>query len=120
MNDSTNRCSCYVYCSYKCSRGPVHLIVSLSISCPYLIKFHYFADSSEEGMKHQMKGFYTGPTDNSFLRHENYNFFSDMTYACDKIFVDLRLNLFKDKDLKFKEPYHRGIFLKKEKSHCSC
>ncbi len=34
----------------------VHLILSLSISYPYLIKFHYFADNSQEGIKHQMRG----------------------------------------------------------------
>jgi len=34
----------------------VHLILSLNISYPYLIKFHDFADNSQEGMKHQMKG----------------------------------------------------------------
>jgi hypothetical protein len=34
----------------------VHLILSLSISYPYLIKLHYFADNSQEGMKHQMGG----------------------------------------------------------------
>jgi hypothetical protein len=34
----------------------VHLIPSLSISYPYLIEFHYFADNSQEGMKHQMRG----------------------------------------------------------------
>jgi hypothetical protein len=71
-------------------------------------------------MKNQMKGCYSRPADNSILKHENYNFFSDMTYACKKIFVDLRLNLFNNEDLKFKEPYHMGNFLKKEKSDCSC
>jgi hypothetical protein len=34
----------------------VHLILSLSILYPYLIKFHDFADNSQEGMKHQMMG----------------------------------------------------------------
>jgi len=34
----------------------VHLILSLSISYPYLIKFHDFVDNNQEGMKHQMKG----------------------------------------------------------------
>jgi hypothetical protein len=36
----------------------VHLMLSLSISYLYLIKFHDFADnnSQEEGMKHQMRG----------------------------------------------------------------
>jgi hypothetical protein len=34
----------------------VHLIRSLSISYPYLIKFDDFADNSQEGMKHQMRG----------------------------------------------------------------
>jgi len=34
----------------------VHLILTLSISYPYLIKFHYFADNSQEGMKNQMRG----------------------------------------------------------------
>jgi hypothetical protein len=34
----------------------LHLILSLSISNPYLTKFHYFADNSQEEMKHQMKG----------------------------------------------------------------
>jgi hypothetical protein len=48
---SANHCSCYVYCSYK--MFSVHLILSLSISYPYLVKFHYFVDNSqEEGVKH--------------------------------------------------------------------
>jgi hypothetical protein len=34
----------------------MHLILSLSISYPYLIEFHYFADNSHEVMKHQMRG----------------------------------------------------------------
>jgi hypothetical protein len=34
----------------------VHLILNLSISYPYLIKFHDFVDNSQEGMKHQMRG----------------------------------------------------------------
>jgi len=29
---------------------------NLSISYPYLIKFHYFANNSQEGIKHQMRG----------------------------------------------------------------
>jgi hypothetical protein len=32
----------------------VHLMLSLSISCPYLIQFHDFADNIQERMKHQM------------------------------------------------------------------
>ncbi len=38
------------------SRAFVHLILSLSISYPYLIKFHDFADNSQERMKHHMRG----------------------------------------------------------------
>jgi hypothetical protein len=59
---STNHCCCSVYCSYKCVLSRlVHLILSLSveslsISYPDLIKFHYFADNSQEGIKHQMRG----------------------------------------------------------------
>ncbi len=34
----------------------VHLILSLSISYPDLIKFHDFVDNSQEWMKHQMRG----------------------------------------------------------------
>jgi hypothetical protein len=34
----------------------VHLMLSLSISYPYLIKFPNFADNSQEVMKHQMGG----------------------------------------------------------------
>jgi hypothetical protein len=34
----------------------VQLIPSLSISYPYLIKFHDFVDNSQERMKHQMRG----------------------------------------------------------------
>jgi hypothetical protein len=34
----------------------VHLIQSLNISHPYLIKFHDFAENNQERMKHQMKG----------------------------------------------------------------
>jgi hypothetical protein len=34
----------------------VHLLLSLSISYPYLIEFHDFADNIQEGMKHQMGG----------------------------------------------------------------
>jgi hypothetical protein len=33
----------------------VHLILRLSISYRYLIKFHDLADNSQEGMKHQMR-----------------------------------------------------------------
>jgi hypothetical protein len=33
----------------------VHLTLSLSIPYPDLIKFHDFADNSQEGMKHQMR-----------------------------------------------------------------
>ncbi len=59
LNASTNHCCCYVYCSSKCSRASlVHLILSLSISYPYSLKFHDFVDNSigQEGMKHQMRG----------------------------------------------------------------
>jgi hypothetical protein len=35
---------------------PVQLILSLSISYPYVIKFHDFVHNSQEGMKHQMRG----------------------------------------------------------------
>jgi hypothetical protein len=34
----------------------VHLMLSLSISYPYLIEFHDFADNIQQGMKHQMGG----------------------------------------------------------------
>jgi hypothetical protein len=34
----------------------MHLMLSLSISYPDLIKFHDFADNSQEGMKHQTRG----------------------------------------------------------------
>jgi hypothetical protein len=44
----------------------VHLILSLSISYPYLLKFHYFADNSQERMKHQMGGCNSGPTGHDF------------------------------------------------------
>jgi hypothetical protein len=48
---STNQCCRYVYCRYKCSRAScIYLILSLSISYPYLIKFHDFADNSQKGM----------------------------------------------------------------------
>jgi hypothetical protein len=30
----------------------VHLMMSLSIAYPYLIKFHDFVNNSQEGMKH--------------------------------------------------------------------
>jgi hypothetical protein len=33
-----------------------NLVLSLSISYPYFIKFHDFAENSQEGMKHQMRG----------------------------------------------------------------
>jgi hypothetical protein len=33
----------------------VHLILSLSISYPYLITFHDFADNSQEWIKNQMR-----------------------------------------------------------------
>jgi len=36
---------------------------SLSISYPYLIKFH---DNSQEGMKHQTRGCNSGPTGHDF------------------------------------------------------
>jgi hypothetical protein len=34
----------------------VRLTLSLSVSYPYLIKFHDFADNSQESMKHQIRG----------------------------------------------------------------
>jgi hypothetical protein len=34
----------------------VHLVLSLSISYPYLIEFHDFVGNIQEGMKHQMAG----------------------------------------------------------------
>jgi hypothetical protein len=34
----------------------MHLMLSLSISYPYLIEFHDFVDNIQEGMKHQMGG----------------------------------------------------------------
>jgi len=34
----------------------VHLIISLNVSYPYLIKFHDSMDNSQEGMKHPMIG----------------------------------------------------------------
>jgi hypothetical protein len=34
----------------------MHVLLSLSISYPYLIKFHDFADNSQEAMKHQVGG----------------------------------------------------------------
>ncbi len=34
----------------------LHLMLSLNISYHYLIKFHDFADNSQEGMQHQMRG----------------------------------------------------------------
>jgi hypothetical protein len=34
----------------------LHLILSLIISYPFLIKFHDFADNSQVGMKHQTRG----------------------------------------------------------------
>jgi hypothetical protein len=34
----------------------MHFMLSLSISYPDLIKFHDFADNSQEGMKHQTRG----------------------------------------------------------------
>jgi hypothetical protein len=34
----------------------VHLMLSLNISYPDLIKFHEFADNSQEAMTHQMRG----------------------------------------------------------------
>jgi hypothetical protein len=34
----------------------MHLILSLSISYPYIFKIHDFADNSQEGMKHQTRG----------------------------------------------------------------
>ncbi len=36
--------------------GGSHLMLSLSISYPYLIEFHDFADNIQEGMKHQVGG----------------------------------------------------------------
>jgi hypothetical protein len=37
------------------SSSLVQLILSLSISYPYLIKFHDLMDNSQEGMKHQTR-----------------------------------------------------------------
>jgi hypothetical protein len=36
--------------------GLMELILSLSISYPYLITFHDFVDNSQERLKHQMRG----------------------------------------------------------------
>jgi hypothetical protein len=44
----------------------VHLIVSLSVSYAYLIKFHDFAHNSQEEMKHEMTGCNSGPTGHDF------------------------------------------------------
>jgi hypothetical protein len=48
MKLSTNYCS-YVYCNYKCSQAWLYLTLSLSISYPYLIKFHVFVDKQPRG-----------------------------------------------------------------------
>jgi hypothetical protein len=63
-------------------RSLVHLILSLRISYTYLIKFHDFADNSQEGMKLQMRGALcnSGPigrdfTDNPKWVLEHFNTF---------------------------------------------
>jgi hypothetical protein len=48
---STNHCCCNVYCNYKCACNP-----ESQYSISLLIKFHDFADNSQDGMKHQMRG----------------------------------------------------------------
>jgi hypothetical protein len=49
-------------------------MLSLSISYPYLIKFPNFADNSQEGMKHQMGGWNSGPTGHDFPDNSNIYF----------------------------------------------
>ncbi len=51
------------------------LFLSLSISCPYLIKFHDFVDNIQERMKHQMGGCDSGPTGHEFQDNSNIYFF---------------------------------------------
>jgi hypothetical protein len=72
----------------------VHLILSLSISYPYLIKFHYFADNSQEGTKHQMRG--------ATLPQQGHDFRDNSTMSIKyrvsafhifKIFITLRIPL---------------------------
>jgi hypothetical protein len=48
---STNHCCCNVYCNYKCACNP-----ESQYPISLLIKFHDFADNSQDGMKHQMRG----------------------------------------------------------------
>jgi hypothetical protein len=50
----------------------VHLILGLSISYPYLIKFHDFVDNSQEVMKKgSNEGFNSGPTGHDFMDNSN-------------------------------------------------
>ncbi len=89
---STNHC-CYVYCSYKCFGA--WFILSVSTSYPYLIKFHYFANNSQEGVKHQIRGATQGQhgmtlqTGNSNVEHSillpdevQHNFTAGLTKWC--------------------------------------
>jgi hypothetical protein len=50
----------------------VHLILSLSISYPYLIKFHDFVDNSQEEMKLQMRGATQAQQGMITLMHSNF------------------------------------------------
>ncbi len=82
---STNQCCRYVYCRYKCSRASCIYLI-LSISYPYLIKFHDFADNSQKGMKRQMRGetqaqqvrdkLFRGPN-----RGDRWNFFKELFFS---------------------------------------
>jgi hypothetical protein len=53
----------------------VHLMLSLSISYPYLIEFHDFADNIQEGMKHQMGGATQGQQGMTFCLTLIFGFF---------------------------------------------
>jgi len=49
----------------------MHLILSHRISYPYFIKFHDFADNSQEGMKHKMRGATQAQTGHDFTDNSN-------------------------------------------------
>jgi hypothetical protein len=68
---------CTVHINVLAPHSCIYLILSLSISYPYLIKFHDFADNSQKGMKHQNEGWNSGSTGNDFTARFEKNYSED-------------------------------------------
>ncbi len=69
---STNHCCCYVYCSYKCSRALVHLILSVS---KYFIslfnKISWLCGQQPGGDEASNEGWNSGPRGHDFTDNSN-------------------------------------------------